>query len=129
MVLIYQYLNIIKETGVKKEIFDELHRIGDLEFRFIEKSQPANYTSTLAGQMQVKPTDTIFVTRNHRFLTSCQILTLFSIVMTLFMTIIFFDTFPNIETIFDTYRFMRLNTYYPDLIFLPNMTNHSFENV
>jgi secreted Zn-dependent insulinase-like peptidase len=59
LTLIYQYLNIIKEKGINKEIYDELHRIGELEFRFIEKSQPASYTSTLAGQMQVYPPEHI----------------------------------------------------------------------
>ena len=51
--MIYQYLNIIKHKGINSEIYNELQRIGELEFRFIEKQQPSSYTSTLASQMQV----------------------------------------------------------------------------
>lgn len=43
---------MIKESGVKKWIFDEIKSLSEIEFKFSEKCPPSQYTSFLSQQMQ-----------------------------------------------------------------------------
>lgn len=52
IVTIFQYIEMIKETGIKKWIFDEIKSLAEIEFRFSEKCPPSQYTSFLSQQMQ-----------------------------------------------------------------------------
>ncbi|GAA5812303.1 hypothetical protein MFLAVUS_005754 [Mucor flavus] len=52
IVTIFQYIEMIKENGIKKWIFDEIKSLAEIEFRFSEKCTPSQYTSFLSQQMQ-----------------------------------------------------------------------------
>ncbi|KAK4511212.1 uncharacterized protein ATC70_012426 [Mucor velutinosus] len=52
VVAIFEYIEMIKENGVKKWIFDEIKTLAEMEFKFSEKCPPSQYTSVLAQQMQ-----------------------------------------------------------------------------
>lgn len=53
--LIFQYLRLLKKSGIQEWIFSEMQKTSEMEFRFIEKQKPASYTSFLASQMQYLP--------------------------------------------------------------------------
>ncbi|KAG2201269.1 hypothetical protein INT47_006772 [Mucor saturninus] len=52
VVAIFQYIEMIKATGVKKWIYDEIKSLAEIEFKFSEKCTPSQYTSFLSQQMQ-----------------------------------------------------------------------------
>ncbi|KAI7855111.1 Metalloenzyme, LuxS/M16 peptidase-like protein [Circinella umbellata] len=49
---IFQYIELLRRTGVQKSTFDEVQSLASLAFRFKEKYPPSQYTSRLAGLMQ-----------------------------------------------------------------------------
>jgi insulysin len=49
---IFEYIEMIKDQGVKKWIFDEIKSLAEIEFKFSEKCPPSQYTSSLSQQMQ-----------------------------------------------------------------------------
>ncbi|KAI8375164.1 Metalloenzyme, LuxS/M16 peptidase-like protein [Blakeslea trispora] len=49
---VFEYIELMKESGVKKWIFDEIKSLADIHFRFSEKMPPSEYTSFLSQQMQ-----------------------------------------------------------------------------
>lgn len=52
VVVIFQYIEMLKKVGVKKWIFDEVQSLAAIEFKFAEKYPPSQYTSFLTQQMQ-----------------------------------------------------------------------------
>lgn len=52
VIAIFQYIEIIKASGVKQWIFDEIKSVAEIEFKFSEKCTPSQYTSILSQQMQ-----------------------------------------------------------------------------
>eukprot|EP00761_Pharyngomonas_kirbyi_P008215 gb/GECH01008226.1/.p1 GENE.gb/GECH01008226.1/~~gb/GECH01008226.1/.p1 ORF type:complete len:885 (+),score=190.80 gb/GECH01008226.1/:1-2655(+) len=57
---VYRYINLLRQEGVKKWIFDESASLSDIEFRFAERIQPFFYSSKIAGSMQIfEPRDII----------------------------------------------------------------------
>lgn len=52
VIAIFQYIEMVKESGVKKWIFDEIRLLQEIEFKFSEKCPPSQYTSFLSQQMQ-----------------------------------------------------------------------------
>ncbi|KAG0170307.1 Insulinase (Peptidase M16) [Apophysomyces sp. BC1034] len=52
IVNIFNYIELLKRTGVQKSIFAEVQSLASLAFRFKEKYPPSQYTSRLAGLMQ-----------------------------------------------------------------------------
>ncbi|KAI8981618.1 Metalloenzyme, LuxS/M16 peptidase-like protein [Mycotypha africana] len=54
VVSIFEYIEMLKESGVQKWIFDEIKSLAEMGFRFSEKCPPSQYTSFLAQQMQEK---------------------------------------------------------------------------
>ncbi|KAF9978161.1 Insulinase (Peptidase M16) [Actinomortierella ambigua] len=49
---IFQYIDLLRQEGVRPYIWNELSQLADVSFRFKEKSQAAGYVSRLAGIMQ-----------------------------------------------------------------------------
>ena len=41
------------DKGVQDYVFDEIKRVGEIEFDFLDKSQPLNYAIRLASKMQL----------------------------------------------------------------------------
>lgn len=52
MLCVFQYIELMKRTGVQRSTFDEVQSLASLAFRFKEKYPPSQYTSRLAGFMQ-----------------------------------------------------------------------------
>ncbi|KAI8378795.1 Metalloenzyme, LuxS/M16 peptidase-like protein [Choanephora cucurbitarum] len=52
VVSVFEYFELIKESGIKKWIFDEIKSLAHIHFRFSEKYRPCEYTSFLSEQMQ-----------------------------------------------------------------------------
>lgn len=49
---IFQYLDLLKSQTIEDWMYNEVEKLSELRFAFKEKSSPASYGSTLAGQMQ-----------------------------------------------------------------------------
>lgn len=49
---VFQYIELLKKTGVQESTFGEVQSLASLAFRFKEKYPPSQYTSRLAGLMQ-----------------------------------------------------------------------------
>ncbi|RCH96410.1 Insulinase (Peptidase M16), partial [Rhizopus stolonifer] len=49
---VFKYIDLLKNEGVQKRIFEEVQSLASLAFRFKEKYPPSQYTSRLAGLMQ-----------------------------------------------------------------------------
>ncbi len=52
---VFQYLRLISADGIKRRLFDEQAKLSEINFRFQEKSNPADYVRRLAGSLQVYP--------------------------------------------------------------------------
>ncbi|PJF18726.1 hypothetical protein PSACC_01469 [Paramicrosporidium saccamoebae] len=50
--LIFQYLQLLRNSGPQKAIFEETKRLEEIEFRFMEKGQPSSFASRTSGNMQ-----------------------------------------------------------------------------
>jgi insulysin len=50
---VFQYSQIVRDRGVQDYIFNEFKRVGEIEFDFLDKSKPLNYTIRLASEMQL----------------------------------------------------------------------------
>ncbi|KAJ3219441.1 Insulinase (Peptidase M16) [Dinochytrium kinnereticum] len=60
VVIIFQYIEMLKNVGVQKWIFDEVKMpeckvMSEISFRFKEKNSPSSFASRVAGQMQQYP--------------------------------------------------------------------------
>lgn len=44
---------MLQKKGVQEYVFEEIKRIGEIEFDFMDKSSPVNYCVNLAGKMQL----------------------------------------------------------------------------
>lgn len=53
--VVFSYLELLKQTGPQKWIHDETATVADCSFRFLSKRNPMDYTSSLAGRMQIYP--------------------------------------------------------------------------
>ncbi|CAO3650854.1 unnamed protein product [Cunninghamella echinulata] len=52
ILVIFQYIELLKRSGVCEQTFNEVQSLASLAFRFKEKYPPSQYTSRLAGLMQ-----------------------------------------------------------------------------
>jgi insulysin len=52
IVAIFEYIGMVKETGIKKWFFDEIRSLSEMNFNFSEKCSVSQYTSSLSQQMQ-----------------------------------------------------------------------------
>lgn len=53
--LVFQYLRLIKQTGIERWRFDEQKRLYDIKFRFAQRQRPIEYVSAIAGNLQYYP--------------------------------------------------------------------------
>jgi insulysin len=53
--LIFQYLNMLREEGPQKWIFDEYCRLNEMQFRFKDKENPLPLVSNIVHSMTVYP--------------------------------------------------------------------------
>ena len=63
--IVFKYLNILKEKGVQKYLFEEKQYINQLRFDFKEKETPENYVIQMSSDMQIYPKENIL---NHNYL-------------------------------------------------------------
>ncbi|RIA99019.1 Metalloenzyme, LuxS/M16 peptidase-like protein [Glomus cerebriforme] len=52
VVHVFQYIEMLKQTGVQEWSFREVEKLNEIKFRFKEKSSPSGYTSALSNTMQ-----------------------------------------------------------------------------
>ena len=57
--IIFKYLQMLKQKGTEKRIFEEIQSVYKMKFMFKDKEQPMNYTSHLASFMQYYPIEDI----------------------------------------------------------------------
>jgi len=50
---IFGYLSLLRENGVPDYVFDEVEKLSEIGFKFAEKSDPQNYVSSIAADMQL----------------------------------------------------------------------------
>lgn len=53
--LIFQYLNLLREAGPQKWIFDEYSKLSEMQFRFKDKENPMSLVSNVVHQMLIYP--------------------------------------------------------------------------
>ncbi len=61
MALVFEYLNLIEQEGVKKWIFDENRKLADIDFRFREPPSPLSYVRGLAASLHLYPPQHVLV--------------------------------------------------------------------
>ncbi|XP_026283757.1 insulin-degrading enzyme [Frankliniella occidentalis] len=49
--IIFQYINLLKKTGPKKESFEEMRSLKEMNFRFKDKEPPMSYVTNLASNI------------------------------------------------------------------------------
>jgi len=57
--LMFQYLNMLRELGPQKWVFDELKGLSTVAFRFKDKETPQGYVCGLAGRLQYYPIEEV----------------------------------------------------------------------
>ncbi|CAN6454673.1 unnamed protein product [Victoria cruziana] len=53
--LIFKYISLLKSSGVKEWIFDEIRAIRETEFHFKDKIRPIDYVARVASNMRLYP--------------------------------------------------------------------------
>lgn len=56
---VFAWIALIKEQGIARWRQDELARVGEINFRFLEKQDPSGYVSMLASRMQRYPVEEV----------------------------------------------------------------------
>ncbi|XP_076160592.1 insulin degrading metalloproteinase isoform X2 [Ptiloglossa arizonensis] len=64
ILLVFQYINMLKEHGPVKWIYEEYRDIADINFRFKEKTPPNNYVVTLVKMLNNFPIEEVLVAEN-----------------------------------------------------------------
>ncbi|KAJ3326456.1 Insulinase (Peptidase M16) [Blyttiomyces sp. JEL0837] len=57
IVIVFQYLEMIRAAGVQEWIYNECKTVSQVYFRFMEKSNPSGYASRLSGSMHKYPAE------------------------------------------------------------------------
>lgn len=60
LTLIFQYLNLLRQSGPQKWIFDEYSKLSEMQFRFKDKENPLNLVSNIVHSMIVYPLPEVF---------------------------------------------------------------------
>ncbi|KAJ3281261.1 Insulinase (Peptidase M16) [Rhizoclosmatium sp. JEL0117] len=55
IVMVFQYIEMLKKTGVQEWIYEECKILSEVRFRFEEKRNPASFASRVAGDMHDYP--------------------------------------------------------------------------
>lgn len=53
--IVYQYIEMLRKKGVQEWVFEEIRKTELAEFQFKSKTNPMNYTSSLAGDLHIYP--------------------------------------------------------------------------
>ena len=56
---VFQYLRLLREVGFQKEVFDELHRMAEIDYRFQEKSEGTQLVIGFASLLHFIPLDIV----------------------------------------------------------------------
>ena len=56
---VFNYLQMLKEKGIEKRIFDEIKQVKSIKFNYLDKSRPINYVGGLSNTMQYYPSEDI----------------------------------------------------------------------
>lgn len=59
LVLFFQYINMLKERGPQKYIFEEERNLNYIKFNFMEKRNPMNYVEKIASKMLYYPMEDV----------------------------------------------------------------------
>lgn len=59
ILLIFQYLNLLRKEGPKKWIFDEYCQLNEMQFRFKDKENPLSLVSNIVHSMIMYPLDEV----------------------------------------------------------------------
>lgn len=51
--VLFEYLRMLQGSPIERWVWDEMKVLEELRFRFLSKAHPINYTSDLAGSMQI----------------------------------------------------------------------------
>jgi secreted Zn-dependent insulinase-like peptidase len=57
--LIFQYLNLIRDLGVKATVFEELKDLRDIEFRFEDEESPISLVKKLSSALRFYPMEDV----------------------------------------------------------------------
>ena len=57
--IVFDYIALLKQQGIKKLYFDEQATLFDIAFKFQEKSEPIHFTSSLAMALQETPPEKV----------------------------------------------------------------------
>lgn len=57
--LIFQYLNLVRDLGVKETVFEELRELRDIEFRFEDEESPISLVKKLSSAMRFYPMEDV----------------------------------------------------------------------
>ncbi|XP_043528977.1 nardilysin-like [Frieseomelitta varia] len=52
---VFSFINLMRREGPQKEIYDEIHQIKEMNFRFTDESPPAEYVEDLCENMHYYP--------------------------------------------------------------------------
>lgn len=52
--IIFQYINLIRDKGPQKQIFEEYCNINEMQFRFKDKENPVSMVTGVVNAMQVR---------------------------------------------------------------------------
>lgn len=61
--IVYQYIEMLRTKGVQEWIFEEIKKTELAEFQFKSKTNPMNYTSSLAGDLHIYPPTELLTAR------------------------------------------------------------------
>ena len=50
---VFQFSQIVRDRSAQEYIFKEVKRVGEIEFDFLDKTKPLNYTIRMASKMQL----------------------------------------------------------------------------
>lgn len=57
--IVFEYLRMLRDHGVKKYIWEELKAVKEMRFNFKDKENPMNYVMSLSNAMQLYPTEDV----------------------------------------------------------------------
>ncbi|MDO6443602.1 insulinase family protein [Marinobacter sp. 2_MG-2023] len=57
--LVFRYIDIVREQGIKQQRFDEMQRLTQIDFRFRERGEPMHEVMRLSSQLQDYPAEDV----------------------------------------------------------------------
>ena len=57
--IVFAYISLLREAGPQEWVHDETATVADVNFRFLSKRQPIDYTCSVASSMQIYPSEHI----------------------------------------------------------------------